>query len=108
VIAAYALHNLAYAAGSYPAGTLSDRLPRQVVFAAGLLFFAAGYLGLALIARSWLVYVILAVYGGFNACTDGVGKARISTLRPAHGQGLYQGLSGAVVPMAGLWAGLTW
>jgi len=55
---------------------------------------------------------VLAVYGGFNACTDGVGKAWISTLLPAGtqgtGQGLYQGLTGAAVLIAGVWAGLAW
>jgi hypothetical protein len=30
----------------YPAGALSDRLPRHLVLAVGLLFFAVGYLGL--------------------------------------------------------------
>jgi len=55
---------------------------------------------------------VLAVYGGFNACTDGVGKAWISTLLPAGaqgtGQGLYQGLTGVAVLIAGVWAGLAW
>jgi len=46
-----------------------------VVYAAGLLFFAVGYLGLAVIHQAWLVFVVLTVYGEFNACTDGVGKA---------------------------------
>jgi MFS family permease len=112
VIAAYAVYNAAYAALAYPAGYLSDRLPRQVVYAAGLLFFAAGYLGLAVIGQAWLVFAVLAVYGGFNACTDGVGKAWISTLLPAAaqgtGQGLYQGATGAATLIAGVWAGLAW
>ncbi len=112
VIAAYAVYNAAYAALAYPAGYLSDRLPRRVVYAAGLLFFAAGYLGLAVIGQAWLVFAVLAVYGGFNACTDGVGKAWISTLLPAGaqgtGQGLYQGLTGAATLIAGVWAGLAW
>lgn len=112
VAGAYAAYNLAYAALSYPAGALSDRWPRPLVFAAGLVFFAAGYLGLGLIHALWLVFVVLPVYGGFNACTDGVGKAWISTLvpGPAQGtaQGLYQGAIGAAVLIAGIWAGLAW
>ncbi len=55
---------------------------------------------------------LLAVYGGFNACTDGVGKAWISTLVPAadrgRAQGVFQGVSGGAVLVAGLWAGLLW
>ncbi|MFE0464261.1 MFS transporter [Kitasatospora sp. NPDC058965] len=112
VIGAYALYNLTYAAASYPAGSLSDRLPHRAVYAVGLLFFAAGYLGLAFAQRTWQVFAVLALYGGFNACTDGVGKAWISALSPdrAQGtaQGLYQGLTGAGVLVAGLWAGLAW
>lgn len=112
VVRAYAVYNLAYAALSCPAGALSDRLPRPLLFAAGLLFFAVGYLGLGLIHSPWVVFLVLPLYGGFNACTDGVGKAWISTLVPdqAQGsaQGLYQGATGAAVLLAGLWAGLAW
>jgi MFS family permease len=112
VVGAYALYNLAYAALSYPAGALSDRLPRPLVFSAGLFFFAIGYLGLGLIHASWAVFVVLTLYGGFNACTDGVGKAWISTLVPDRqqgtAQGLYQGATGAAILLAGLWAGLAW
>jgi len=76
-----------YAVGAYPAGALSDRLPRHLIFALGLVFFAAGYLGLGLVHASWLVFVLLPLYGGFAACTDGVGKAWVSSLAPGSGQG---------------------
>jgi hypothetical protein len=59
-----------------------------------------------------LVFVLLPLYGGFAACTDGVGKAWVSSLAPdsrqAGAQGLYQALSGGAVLVAGLWAGLAW
>jgi MFS family permease len=112
VIAAYIAYNLVYAAGSYPAGALSDRLPRNHVFALGLAMFAVGYLGLGLIGSPWLVFVILPLYGGFAACTDGVGKAWVSSLAPegrqGSAQGLYQALSGGAILVAGLWAGFAW
>ncbi|MER6737628.1 MFS transporter [Streptomyces puniciscabiei] len=112
VVGAYAVYNLSYAVLSYPAGALSDRLPRPLVFAAGLVFFAVGYLGLGLIHAPWLVFVVLPLYGGFAACTDGVGKAWVSSLVPDRwqgtAQGLYQGITGAAVLLAGLWAGLAW
>ncbi|WP_369254492.1 MFS transporter [Streptomyces sp. R35] len=112
VVGAYAVYNLAYAALSYPAGALSDRLPRSLVFSAGLVFFSIGYLGLGLIHAPWAVFVVLPLYGGFAACTDGVGKAWISTLVPDRqqgtAQGLYQGATGAAVFLAGVWAGLAW
>ena len=112
VIGAYIVYNAVYAAASYPAGALSDRWPRHRVFAAGLAFFAAGYLGLGLIRVPWLVFVILPLYGGFAACTDGVGKAWVAGLAPADrqggAQGLYQAITGGAVLLAGLWAGLAW
>ena len=112
VIAAYVVYNAVYALASYPAGALSDRVPRHLVFAAGLGFFAVGYLGLGLAGRPWLVFVLLPLYGGFAACTDGVGKAWVAALAPPGRQGavqgLYQGLAGGAVLVAGLWAGLAW
>jgi MFS family permease len=112
VIGAYICYNLAYAALAYPAGALSDRIPRHLVFAAGLVCFAIGYLGLGLTDSAGWVFVILPIYGGFTAATDGVGKAWVADLAPperqAGAQGLYQGLTGGAVVVAGVWAGLAW
>jgi len=109
---AYVGYNLVYATGSYPAGVLADRLPRQRVFGIGLLFFAVGYLGLGLTHSHLLAWVVLALYGLFSAFTDGVGKAWISTLVPAEhqaaAQGTFQGLTGLGMLIAGIWAGLAW
>jgi MFS family permease len=112
VVAVYVVYNFVYAAISYPAGSLSDRWPRARVYALGLVCFAVGYIGLGLVDGGWLVFVLMAVYGGFNGFTDGVGKAWISSLVPSsirgRAQGVFQGLSGAAVLVAGLWAGLAW
>lgn len=112
VVAVYALFNAANAMIAYPAGALSDRWPRARVYALGLLCFAVGYLGLGLVEGGWLVIPLLIVYGGFAGITDGVGKAWISSLAPpqlrGHAQGLLQGLTGAAVLVAGVWAGLMW
>lgn len=112
VVGVYLLYNLVYSAVSYPAGVLSDRLPRARVYALGLACFAVGYLGLGLVDGGWAVVGLMVVYGGFNGLTDGVGKAWITSLTPpaqrGHAQGLFQGLSGGAVLLAGLWAGLAW
>jgi MFS family permease len=112
VVAAYVLYNLSYTVVSFPAGLLSDRWPRSRVFALGLVCFSVGYTGLALVGGGWVVLLLLVVYGGYNGFTDGVGKAWISALVPAqvrgHAQGVFQGISGAAVLVAGLWAGLLW
>lgn len=112
VVGAYLLYNSVATVLAYPAGALSDRLPRHLVFATGLLFFALGYLGLGLADQGWQVFVLLPLYGGFAALTDGVGKAWVASLAPDghHGaaQGLYQSVSGAGVLVAGIWAGFSW
>ena len=86
--------------------------PRPQVYALGLTCFAIGYIGLGLADGGWMVFALMVIYGGFNGCTDGVGKAWISSLVPAadrgRAQGIFQGVSGGAVLVAGLWAGLLW
>jgi MFS family permease len=112
IIGAYVLYNLTYAGLAYPAGRLSDRVPRRIIFAAGLAVFATAYLGLGLVTTSGWVWPLLAFYGAFTAMTDGVGKAWITDLLPPEhrgsGLGLYQGVVGAGSLVAGVWAGLAW
>jgi MFS family permease len=112
VIGAYVAYNASYALLSYPAGALSDRLSRPLIFALGLGCFAVSYLGLGLIYDSVWVWPLMVIYGVFPALTDGVGKAWISSTAPAgrqgNAQGLFQGLSGVGVLVAGVWAGLAW
>jgi MFS family permease len=112
VILAYVTYNLVYALGSYPAGLVADRLPRSAVFGVGLVFFAIGYIGLGLTSDRVTAWLLLGAYGLFAACTDGVGKAWISSMvgsdRQATAQGVFQGASGLAILIAGIWAGLLW
>ena len=112
VILAYVTYNLVYALGSFPAGLLADKLPRSAVFGFGLLFFAIGYIGLGMTENHVAAWVLIGVYGLFTACTDGVGKAWVSSLagsaRQSTAQGVFQGGSGLAVLVAGVWAGLLW
>ncbi|CAB4950222.1 MAG: MFS transporter [Actinobacteria bacterium] len=112
VVLAYVLFNLVYTLASYPAGALSDRIPRAAVYGIGLLAFAVGYLGLGLVGGGPWVFVLIGVYGLFPALTDGVGKAWISGLVPSElrgrAQGVFQALGNGAVFVAGLWAGLLW
>jgi MFS family permease len=112
VILAYVGYNMVYALGSYPAGSLADRIPRPTVFGIGMVFFAVGYIGLGLTTDKVAALLLLGLYGLFTACTDGVGKAWISGLVPAElqssAQGIFQGVTGFAVLSAGLWAGLLW
>lgn len=112
VILAYVVYNAAYAGLSYPAGALSDRLSPARIYGVGLVCFAVCYLGLGIIDDGRWVWPLLLVYGGFTAATDGVGKAWVSRLVPSdrqgHAQGWFQGLTGAAVLVAGVWAGVFW
>lgn len=112
VILAYVTYNAVYAAASYPAGDLADRIGKPTIFGVGLLFFAVGYLGLGLATDTRTAWLLIGVYGLFTACTDGVGKAWVSSLAgpDAQGsaQGVFQGLSGFAILTAGLWAGFLW
>jgi MFS family permease len=92
VIMAYVTYNAVYAAASYPAGLLSDRYSRPTVFAVGLVFFAVGYVGLGITSDAMTAWLLIAVYGLFTACFDGVGKAWISTLIGADLQSSAQGI----------------
>jgi MFS family permease len=112
VILAYVTYNAVYAVSSYPAGLLADRIPRPAVFGIGLVFFAIGYVGLGLTTDAVAAWILIGVYGLFTGCTDGVGKAWISSLvgadQQASAQGVFQGASGFAVLAAGLWAGFLW
>ncbi len=112
IVVVYTLYNVTYAALSYPAGRISDRVPRRRVFAAGLGVFAVAYVGLGLAPGPAWCWVLFPVYGAYTALTEGVGKAWIVDLAPAAavgtGLGLFQGVGGGATFLAGVWAGLAW
>jgi MFS family permease len=112
VILAYVGYNLVYTALSYPAGVVADRLSPRTVVAVGLLVFATAYFGLGLTENHLAAWLLIGGYGAYTGLTDGVGKAWVSGLLPATsqgtGQGIFQGVLGGGVLVAGLWAGLAW
>ena len=112
VVALYVLYNLTYAGLSYPAGLVSDRLNRRVVYATGLVVFAATYLGFGVAGDASWLWVLFPLYGGYTALTDGVSRAWIADLVPATNRGtalgIYAAVTGAGLLVAGIWAGLAW
>ncbi|MGO4446405.1 MFS transporter [Mycobacterium sp. 2YAF39] len=112
VILAYVTYNAVYAVASYPAGMLADRVGKPAVFGIGLVFFAVGYTGLGMTSDTVTAWLLIGVYGLFTGCTDGVGKAWVSSLvhsdLQGSAQGVFQGLSGFSILAAGLWAGFLW
>lgn len=115
VIALYFVYNVAYALLSYPAGHLSDRFGRRHVLVAGYLLYALVYAGFAFIGegeRSWLPWALFLVYGVHSAATDGVEKALIAELAPAHLRASSIGLHAMIVGIglfpASVMAGVVW
>ena len=112
VVLVYVLYNVTYALLSYPAGVVSDRLNRRVVFAVGLVVFAAAYLGFGLTSTPEWVWLLLPVYGAYTALTDGVSRAWVADLAPndlrGTALGIHAAVSGFGLLVAGVWAGLAW
>ena len=112
VVLAYVGYNLVYTALSFPAGVVSDRMPRAWLLVIGYLIFAAVYAGFAAAGSSWTVWPLFAVYGAYIALTDGVSKALISDLAPkelrSSAMGLFQGIGGLAALSASITAGVLW
>lgn len=79
-IAAYIFYNLSYAALSYPAGMLADKLGFKTVISAGFLLFAVVYTGFAFQPSIPVIFGLFLLYGFYAAFTEGVTKAWISEL----------------------------
>jgi MFS family permease len=112
VVVLYVLYNATYAAGSYPAGLVSDRLSRPLVVGCGLVVFAVAYLGFGFTTTSTWAWVLFPVYGCYTALTDGVTRAWVADLVPPDVRGTALGIQAAVsgfgLLVAGVWAGLAW
>ena len=114
VVMVYALYNVTYAALSYPAGALSDKLGRWRIIAVGWVIYAVAYAGFALLPAShaWGLWPLMATYGVYMALTDGVGKALIADHAPKErrgaAMGIFYALTGLTTLVASLIAGLLW
>jgi MFS family permease len=111
VVLAYAVYNVVYTLGSYPAGALSDRYGRWRVIAVGWALYAAAYAGFA-VASSWTIWPLFAVYGMYMALTDGVGKALIADHAPPERRGRALGIlhlaTGITTIASSVVAGVLW
>ena len=94
------LFNVVYAALSWPAGKLSDRVPRRWLAVAGYLIYSAVYAGFALVRTPQLVWFLFAVYGTYYALTEGVMKAWIADLAPVDSRASAFGVLSWVVGVA--------
>jgi MFS family permease len=97
---------------SVPGGMLSDRLGRKRVIVAGWVVYALVYAGFAFASRQWHVWALFATYGIYFGLTEGVEKALVADLAPAHLRGSAFGLYHLTVGIgafpASLVFGLVW
>ena len=112
VVLLFAVYNAVYAAASYPAGSLSDRIGRRRVIIAGLALFAAVYAGFGLAPGPRWVWPLFAVYGLYQGLTDGTSRALVVDLvSPEHratALGIYAMATGLAALPASVIAGLLW
>lgn len=112
VILAYALFNMIYAATATPLGSLSDRIGRKPVILAGWLGYAVVYVGFAASSATLTPWILLGVYGLYQAFTEGVVKALVTDLVPsdqrASAIGLLAAVAGGGQVVASILAGVTW
>jgi len=104
--------NIVYTALSWPAGKLSDRLPRRALIAVGYLVYSGVYFGFARSTSPFAAWPLFAVYGLYYALTEGVLKAWIADLVPSESRasvfGVFNWVVGVTVFPASLLAGWLW
>jgi len=112
VILAFASYNAVYALAALPLGSLSDRIGRKPVVICGWIIYAAVYLAFAWIKAPWGPWALFPIYGLYQALTEGVTKAMVSDVVPAHQRagaiGLFYTVSGIGQLIASVVAGALW
>jgi MFS family permease len=106
------IFNLVYSLLATPAGSLSDRVGRRRVLIGGWLLYAAVYMGFALAASAWNVWLLYGLYGAYYGLTYGTAKAFVADLVPVSlrgtAYGTYNASLGLIDLPASLIAGLLW
>ena len=106
------IFNLVYTVLSWPAGKLSDRIPRRALVVLGYLIYSGVYFGFARFHTAQAVWLLMPLYGLYYALTEGVLKAWISDLVPSHSRasvfGLFNWVIGVTAFPASLLAGWLW
>jgi MFS family permease len=108
----YFLFNVVGAALATPLGSLSDRVGRKAVLAAGFGGYALVYAGFALAHAPLAAWLLFALYGVPYAMTEGLARAYVCDLVPAEVRATAVGgytfvLGLAALPSSAL-AGLLW
>ena len=112
IILAFTLYNLVYALGALPLGRLSDRIGRKPVVIVGWMVYAVVYLGFSMAKCPAAPWVLLGIYGLYQALTEGVTKAFIADVvsedQRAGAIGLFYTVTGMGQLVASVAAGALW
>ena len=104
--------NIVYTLGSWPAGRLSDKVPRRYLAAAGYFVFAVVYLVFGAEPSALWIWAMMALYGLYYALTAAVLKALVVDLAPDESRGraigLYYLVSSITALLASLITGGLW
>jgi MFS family permease len=104
--------NTTFTAFSWPAGKLSDRVPRHILVAVGYAVFALVYVVFAAAPSKLAIWGAFAFYGLYYATTSPVLRALVANAAPAEARGRAFGIFYFVTSLAALLAsvltGLLW
>jgi MFS family permease len=104
--------NVTYTTFSWPAGKLSDRMPGNVLVAAGYGVFAVVYAVFALAASKLAIWSAFAFYGLFYAMTNPVLRALVANAAPPESRGrafgIYYFVTSVAALLASILTGLAW
>ena len=104
--------NIAYAASSYPAGSLSDRVNRHFLLTVGFIVLIAADIVLAMASSLGWVMLGVALWGLHMGLTHGILAALVADTSPAELRGTAFGLfnlvSGLALLLASVVAGWLW
>jgi MFS family permease len=94
--------NVTYTAFSWPAGKLSDHVPKKPLVAAGFAVFALVYFVFATAPSHAALWAAFAFYGLYYALTNPVLRAIVSQAAPAQSRGRAFGIFYFVTSIAAL------
>ena len=106
------LMSVVYAAASYPAGALSDRVGRRLLLGLGILALIAADIALAFAVDPRALWLGIALWGLHMGLTQGLLAALVADTAPAHlrgtGFGVFYAASGVALLIGSAFAGLLW
>ncbi len=102
----WAFLNLVKSSTGVLGGALSDRIGRKPLIVGGWLLYAAVYYGFARANAPWHAWALFAGYGIFYGMTEGVEKALVADVVPAHRRGAAFGWFNLAIGLGALPASL--